>query len=83
MALVLGSGAVSFLASRSRGACGLRSALVAEGFWPPLVPSPEFVESLQGDPGRDANASRQLKSGDVVTDIDEDVARSAAQTSTP
>ena len=56
----------------------MRLALVAEGSWPPLVPSPVLVECLQGNPGRDANTNRLLKSCDIVTEIDESVARRAA-----
>ena len=43
-----------------------------------MVPSPVLVECLHGDPARDAKANRLLKSCDIVTDIDEGVARRAA-----
>ncbi len=78
MALVLDSGGVSFLASRRQGAVVLRLAVIANGAWPPLVPSPVLVECLRGDSGRDANANRLLKTCNIVTDIDEAVARRAA-----
>ena len=72
MALLLDSGAVSFLASRNQRAGALLGALQHEGLWPPVVLSPVLVECLQGDSGRDANANRLLKSCDIVTGIDED-----------
>ncbi len=78
MALLLDSGAVSFLAGRNQRAGALLGALQHEGLWPPVVLSPVLVECLQGDSGRDANANRLLKSCDIVTDIDETVARRAA-----
>ena len=79
MALLLDSGAVSFLAGRSQRAGALLGALQHEGLWPPVVLSPVLVECLQGDSGRDANANRLLKSCDIVTDIDEGMARRAAR----
>ena len=78
MALLLDSGAVSFLASRNQRAGALLGALQHEGLWPPVVLSPVLVECLQGDSGRDANTDRLLKSCDIVTEIDEAVARRAA-----
>jgi len=35
--------------------------LSADGLWPPIVPTVVLIESLQGDPGRDANIHRFLK----------------------
>ena len=78
MALVLDSGAVSFLASRNQRVGALLGALQHEGLWPPVVLSPVLVECLQGDSGKDANANRLLKSCDIVADIDEGLARRAA-----
>ncbi|MCY3951255.1 MAG: hypothetical protein OXG69_01760 [bacterium] len=79
MALVLDAGAVSFLAGRSLRAAALIEALRQEGLWPPVVPTPVFVECLQGDPGRDAPTNRLLKSCDVLERVDERVARRAAR----
>ncbi len=78
MALVLDSGAVSFLAGRNQRAAALLGALQREGLWPLVVPSPVLVECLQGDGARDAVANRLLKSCDVVTEIDEHLATRAA-----
>ena len=78
MALLLDSGAVSFLAGRDQRAAALLGALQHEGLWPPVVLSPVLVECLHGDPGKDANANRLLKSCDIVTDIDVSLARRAA-----
>lgn len=77
--LVLDSGAVSFLAGRSRRAAALIEALQREDLWPPVVPSPVLIECLQGDPGRDATTNRLLKSCDVREDIGERVVRRAAR----
>lgn len=76
--MVLDSGGVSYLAGNSHGADLLLSELVAQGEWPPLVPSPVLVECLQGESGRDANANRLLKSCVLVTNVDERAARRAA-----
>ena len=78
MALLLDSGAVSFLAGRDQRAAALLGALQHEGLWPPVVLSPVLVECLHGDSGKDANANRLLKSCDIVTDIDVSLARRAA-----
>ena len=78
MALVLDSGAVSFLAGRNQRVAALLGALQREGLWPLVVPSPVLVECLQGDGARDAVANRLLKSCDVVTEIDEHLATRAA-----
>jgi hypothetical protein len=49
------------------------------GLWPPVIPTMVLVESLQGHPGRDANANRFLKT--VLTDdgVAVDLARRAAE----
>ena len=79
MALVLDSGGVSFLAERNRRAASLIEALQHEGLWPPVVPSPVLIECLHGDPGKDANTNRLLKSCDVVEHISERLVRRASQ----
>jgi hypothetical protein len=76
--LVLDAGGVSRLSERSRPAAALIAALRAEGLWPPVIPSPVLVEALHGEPGKDAAASRLLKTCDVVEDIPVRLARRAA-----
>ena len=79
MALVLDSGAISFLAGRTLRAAALIEALQQEGLWPPVVPSPVLIECLQGDSGKDANTNRLLKSCDVHEEISEHLVRRAAK----
>lgn len=76
--LVLDSGAVTRLAERSRQTVALILALLDEGLWPPVVPSVVLVECLQGHAGRDASVNRFLKTCDVLTEVDEPLARRAA-----
>ncbi len=59
--LVLDSGGVSRLSARTKTALALIGALKAQGLWPPVVLTMVLVESLQGDPRRDANTHRFLK----------------------
>ena len=77
--LVLDSGGFGRLAERSRRALALIEELRTAGLWPPVVPTMVLVESLQGHPGRDANANRFLKT--VMTDetVGLEVARRAAE----
>ncbi|MDE0194670.1 MAG: PIN domain-containing protein [bacterium] len=79
MALVLDSGAVSFLAGRSTRSSAVVAALQEAGLWPPVVPSPVLVECLQGHRGRDASANRLLKSCEILEGVDERLARRAAR----
>lgn len=79
MALVLDSGAVSFLAGRTLRAAALIKALQQEGLWPPVVPSPVLIECLQGASGVDANTNRLLKSCVVHEEISEHLVRRAAK----
>lgn len=76
--LVLDSGGLSRLAERSTRSAALLAALRRDGHWPPLVPTPVLVESLQGDSGRDANTNRLLKTCEIVEDIPATLARRAA-----
>lgn len=76
--LLLDSGAVSWLAERSRPALALIVALRDEGLWPPTVPAVVLVECLQGHAGRDANENRLLKICDVAETVPESLARRAA-----
>ena len=76
--LILDSGAVSRLSGRTKTALSLMGALSREGLWPPTVPTVVLVESLLGDPGRDANTHRLLKTCLVETTVSERTARRAA-----
>ena len=77
--LVLDSGGFGRLSERSKKALALIEEFRLAGLWPPVVPTMVLVESLQGHPGRDANANRFLKT--VMTDdsVTVDVARRAAE----
>ena len=77
--LILDSGGVTRLSSRTKSALALIRSLVDEGLWPPIVPTMVLVESLQGDPARDANANRFLKTCIAQPDVTSAVARRAAE----
>ena len=77
--LVLDSGAVTKLARRDRQTAAIITVLRRDGLWPPAVPSVVVVESVTGDPGRDANTNRFLKTCDLITEVPESTARCAAR----
>ena len=77
--LVLDSGGVTRLSSRTKPALALIRSLVDEGLWPPIVPTMVLVESLHGDPARDANTNRFLKTCIVQPEVAAVVARRAAE----
>lgn len=77
--LVLDSGGLSRLASRTKTAAALIRAFRAQELWPPLVPTMVLVESLHGDPRRDANTHRFLKMCTVETTVGQRTARRAAE----
>lgn len=77
--LVLDSGGFSRLSARTKTAAALIRALNEQQLWPPVVPSMVLVESLQGDPRRDANAHRFIKMCIVDTNVSESTARRAAE----
>lgn len=77
--LVLDSGGVSRLAERSTRALALICSLRAGQLWPPIVPTVVIVESLQGHPGRDANANQFLKTCLVEEAVPQSLARRAAE----
>ncbi len=77
--LVLDSGGFSRLSARTKTASALIRALTNEDLWPPIVPSMVLVESLRGDPRRDANAHRFIKMCIVDTTVNEHTARRAAE----
>lgn len=77
--LVVDSGALTRLASRTKTALALITALSDAGLWPAIVPTMILVESLHGDAARDANANRFLKTCIVQTEVSVAVARRAAE----
>src|ERR1700710_641897 len=78
MRLVLDSGGVSHLATRSRASVALIIELRAADLWPPTVPAPVLIECLVGRAGADAQTNQFLKSCDVVTEIPVALARRCA-----
>ncbi len=76
---MLDSGAVTKLARRDRQTAAIITVLRRDGLWPPAVPSVVVVESVTGDPGRDANTNRFLKTCDLITEVPESTARCAAR----
>lgn len=77
--LVLDSGGVTRLSSRSKPALAIIRSFVAEGLWPPIVPTMVLVESLHGDPARDANTNRFLKTCIIQPEVTPTIARRAAE----
>ena len=77
--LVLDSGGFGRLSERSKRALALIEELRTAGFWPPVVPTMVLVESLQGHPGRDANANRFLKTVFKEESVGIELARRAAE----
>lgn len=77
--LVLDSGAVSRLSARTKTALSLIRAFKAQELWPPVVPTTVLVESLLGDPRRDANTHRFLKMCIIDPSVTESTARRAAE----
>lgn len=77
--LILDSGGLSKLSARNKTAVTLIRAFVAEGLWPPVVPTMVLVESLLGNGRRDANTNRFLKTCLLHDSVSPTVARRAAQ----
>ena len=77
--LVLDSGGFGRLSERSKRALALIEELRTAGFWPPVVPTMVLVESLQGHPGRYANANRFLKTVFKEESVGIELARRAAE----
>jgi hypothetical protein len=77
--LVLDSGGVSRLATRSRHVAALILELRDRGLWPPLVPSVVLVECLQGRGGQDAATNRFLKTCAILEAVPVGLVRRAAQ----
>ena len=77
--LILDSGGFGRLSERSKKVLALIEEFRAAGLWPPVVPTMVLVESLQGRPGRDANANRFIKTVMVDESVTVDMARRAAE----
>lgn len=77
--LVLDSGGLSRLATRSRRAAALIAIFRREGLWPPKVPTVVLAESISGRPRTDAAINRFLKTCDVETVVSVATARRAGE----
>jgi len=77
--LVLDSGGVTRLSVRTARSLALIRGFVAADLWPPVVPTVVLVESLQGHPGRGANANRFLKACILESTVTDTLARRAAE----
>jgi hypothetical protein len=77
--LVLDSGGLSQLASRTPATVAMIRAFRDVGLWPPLVPSIVLVESLRGASGPDAGTTQFLKTCDVAEHLPTATARRAAR----
>jgi hypothetical protein len=77
--LILDSGGVTRLSARTGRSLALIKGLIEAELWPPLVPTVVLVESLQGHPGRDANANRFLKTCILEPVVTDALARRAAE----
>lgn len=73
--LVLDSGGVSRLARRRPDAAAIIAALIAEGLWPPVVPSVVLAETITGRQRNDANINRFLETCDIIEDLPHRLAR--------
>lgn len=74
MTLVLDSGGVRALAGHRARLTELRN----RGLWPPQVPAVVLAESLTGDPRRDLQINRLLRTCQI-RDVDEPTCREAAR----
>jgi phage baseplate assembly protein W len=77
--LVLDSGGLSYLATRSQDGAATIRVLVRDGLWPPVVPSVVLAESVTGRQRDDANVNRLLKTCDIVEELPEALARRAGE----
>ncbi len=77
--LVLDSGGLSRLASRTRRTAALIEAFRHHGLWPPVVPTVVVAESTTGKARTDTNINRLLKACDIDPEVPERVARRAGQ----
>lgn len=79
MVLVLDSGGLSYLATRSSQAVALIRSLRREELWPPVIPTMVLVESLQARPGRDAALNQFIGTCLVDDSVPVTLARRAAE----
>ena len=77
--LILDGGGLSRLASRTKTSVSLIRAFAKLELWPPVVPTMVLVESLHGDPRRDANIDRFLKLCIIAPNVSESTAKRAAE----
>lgn len=77
--LVLDSGGLSRLASRTRRTAALIEAFRSHGLWPPVVPTAVIVESTTGKARTDANINQLLQACDIDPTVSERTARRAGQ----
>ena len=77
--LVLDSGGLSRLASRTRRTAALIEAFRRHGLWPPVVPTVVIAESTTGKARTDTNINRLLKACDNDPNVSEHTARRAGQ----
>ena len=77
--LILDSGGLSRLSARTKTAVSLIRAFREQELWPPVVPTMILVESLHGDPRRDANTHGFLKMCIIDSSVSESTARRAAE----
>ena len=77
--LVLDSGGLSRLASRTRRSAALIEAFRHHGLWPPVVPTVVIAESTSGKPRTDTNVNRLLKACDIEPVVAERTARRAGE----
>lgn len=77
--LVLDSGGLSRLASRTRRTAALIEAFRRHGLWPPVVPTAVIAESTTGKVRTDTNINRLLKACDIDPNVSERTARRAGQ----
>jgi hypothetical protein len=77
--LVLDSGGLSYLATRSSQAVALIRSLRRKELWPPVIPTMVLVESPQARPGRDAALNQFIGTCLVDDSVPVTLARRAAE----
>lgn len=77
--LVLDSGGLTRLASRTRRTAALIEAFRRHGLWPPAVPTVGIAESTTGKARTDAHINQLLKACDIDPTVSERTARRAGQ----
>jgi hypothetical protein len=77
--LILESGGLSRLASRTRRTAALIEAFRRHGLWPPVVPTVVIAESTTGNARTDTNINQLLKACDIEPTVPERTARRASR----